>query len=115
MSDTINGEAVQQAAQQSTGNALLSLALLVLLLSVAVRWGDSAWRAQSDRQVLANAIAEQEVALEKSRTVRRQLNALASKTVQLARQGNENATAVVDKMLAAGVTLTPASPAGQEQ
>ena len=119
MSDSAPGDAVTPPAVATPAprpeKSLLPLAVTLLLLAVLLTWADRAYRAQADRTALAAAIAESEAALAQTQPAQRQLNALATKTLRLAREGNENAAAVIEQMLAAGITLTPSQPAATEQ
>ena len=119
MTDTEDSDAVTPAVTETLAprpvENLLPTAVMLLLLAVLLTWGDRAYRAQADRAALATAIAEQEAALAQTQPAQRQLNALATKTLRIAREGNENAAAVIEQMLAAGITLTPSQPAATEQ
>ena len=119
MTDTDGSDTATPAVAGAVGprveGSSLATAVTILLLAALLTWSDSAYRAQKDRATLAMAIAEQEEALAKTQPAQRQLNALASKTLRLARDGNESAAAVIEQLLAAGVTLTPSKPATTEK
>jgi hypothetical protein len=59
-----------------------------------------------DREALADQMRSQEPTVQESIKLRQQLETLASKTAQLAADGDEGAKAVVDQMKRQGVTLT---------
>ena len=77
-----------------------------------VQAGAVAYGNRADQIMLQNAIANQTPAVEEIEKVRKQLNGIASKTLQLAQQGNANAARIVEQLQAAGVNLNP-SAAGE--
>ena len=84
-----------------------SIAVLLLVLAVLLQMGIAGYRTYTDKQVLQDAMAQQEEAFGEIRKVRQQLNSIAGKTLQLAQQGNANAAGVIEQMRAAGVNFSP--------
>jgi hypothetical protein len=69
-------------------------------------------QAVHDRSALSEQRRAQEPAMQEAIKLRQRLETLASKTAQLAGEGNEGAKAVVDEMKRQGVTLGPPKPQG---
>jgi hypothetical protein len=85
----------------------LGLPVILAVLSLFVLMAFETAQAVHDRGALADLRRSQEPTVQEAIKLRQQLELLASKTAQLAGEGNEGAKAVVDQMKGQGVTLTP--------
>ena len=83
----------------------LPLILVVLALFVLVAFETT--QAVNDRGTLAELHRSQEATVQEGLKLRRQLEALAGQTAQLAVDGDEAAKKVVDQMKRQGITLSP--------
>ncbi|MFQ3595778.1 MAG: hypothetical protein SNJ63_06650 [Sphingomonadaceae bacterium] len=81
------------------------IALLIGLLTLLGDQVASVLRLSSTQAELKTALVEQERQLEQARKIEQQIDALASGTARLARQGNPNAAAIVARLQAQGVTI----------
>jgi len=88
---------------------------LLLGLAVAGWSGFQTFQLVIERGNLAGALANQEPQVEQSRKVRAALESVATKTARIARDGNPNATVVVEELRKRGLTIDldapPAEPA----
>ncbi len=83
-----------------------------LLIALAVL-GWSAFQATqlvSERSNLTAAISNQEPQMEQSRKIRAAIESLATRTARLARDGNANATVIVEELRKRGITINPDGP-----
>ncbi len=83
-----------------------------LLLALAVL-GWSAFQATQlvmERSNLTAAISTQEPQMEQSRKVRAALESLATRTARLARDGNANATVIVEELRKRGISINLDGP-----
>lgn len=96
----------------SEGSAARSAFVPVLLLALAVVGWSGFQLAQLviERSSLDATIAGQEPQLEQSKKVRAALDSLATRTARLARDGNANATLIVEELRKRGVTINPETP-----
>jgi hypothetical protein len=85
----------------------LRLPVLMILVALFVLMAFETGQAIHDRGALADLQRSQEPTIQEAIRVRQQLETLASKTAQLANDGDEGAKAVVDQMKRQGVTLSP--------
>ena len=83
-----------------------SLAVLLVAMALLLQLGVAAYRGYTDKQLLQTAISNQDQAIEELRVVRRQLNSISGKTIELAQQGNTNAANIIQQMRAAGVNFS---------
>jgi hypothetical protein len=92
----------------SNGRGMGSWWLPVILVTVSffVLMAFETGYAIHDRQALADQQRSQEPVVQEALKLRQQLETLASKTAQLAADGDEGAKAVVDQMKRQGVNLT---------
>jgi hypothetical protein len=94
-----------QERDRVIGGVWLPVILAVLSLFVLMAFETA--EAIHDRGALADLRRSQEPTVQEAIKLRQQLESLASKTAQLAAEGNEGAKAVVDQMKRQGVTLNP--------
>ena len=80
--------------------------MFFVVLSMLLQAGAVAYGNHADHVTLQNALATQEPAVEEIERVRKQLNGIAGKTLQLAQKGNANAARIVEQLKAAGVNLS---------
>jgi hypothetical protein len=85
----------------------LRLPVLMMLVALFVLMAFETGQAIHDRGALADLQRSQEPTIQEAIRVRQQLETLASKTAQLASDGDEGAKSVVDQMKRQGVTLSP--------
>ena len=103
------------AAGGAAGAAGSSTFLPVLLLALAV----TGWAAFQTTQLaiergnLGEAIDKQDAQVEQSRQVRTRLESIATSVALLAREGNANATVMVEELRKRGITINPDGPAPQ--
>ncbi|MGI9330072.1 MAG: hypothetical protein ACR2QB_05095 [Gammaproteobacteria bacterium] len=88
------------------GSASLFAPLFLMLSSLLAMAGFETYQLWTDEQSLESLRIGQEGALEESRRVRAQLQAIARGTAELAAAGNENAQRVVDSLESQGFTLS---------
>jgi hypothetical protein len=84
-----------------------SLPLVLVVLSLFVLMVYETGQTIHDRGSLAELRRTQEPMVQAAAKVRSQLEALASETAELARDGDEGAKKVVEQMRRQGVTLAP--------
>lgn len=87
-----------------TGSWWLPVILIIVAFFVLLAFETG--YAIHDRQALADQKRAQEQVVQEALRVRQQLETLASKTAQLAADGDEGAKAVVEQMKRQGVSLT---------
>jgi hypothetical protein len=85
----------------------LGLPIILVVLSLFVLMAFETAEAIHDRGALAELQRSQEPTVQEAIKLRQQLESLASKTAQLAAEGDEGAKAVVDQMKRQGVNLNP--------
>jgi hypothetical protein len=85
----------------------LRVPVILVVVSLFVFMGFETAQSVHDRSALSEQRRAQESAMQEAIKLRQQLETLASKTAQLAGEGNEGAKAVVDEMKRQGVTLGP--------
>lgn len=86
------------------GNWWPPVALIVVSFFVLIAFETG--YAIHDRQALADQKRSQEPVVQEASKVRQQLEALASKTAQLAADGDEGAKTVVEQMKRQGINIT---------
>lgn len=91
----------------SDGNDNQNPFLPILLLAVAVvSWsGFQTTQLVIERSKLREAISSQEAQMDQSGKLRERLQSLAGRVAKLARDGNANATIVVEELRKRGITL----------
>jgi hypothetical protein len=95
----------------ATRSAFLPVSLLALSV---VGWsGFQLTQLVIERSNLDATIAGQEPQIEQSKKVRAALDSLAARTARLARDGNANATLIVEELRKRGVTINPDGPPAQ--
>ena len=85
----------------------LALPIILVVVSLFVLMAFETGQAIHDRGALADLRRSQEPTVQEAIKLRQQLELLASKTAQLASEGDEGAKAVVDQMKRQGVNLNP--------
>ena len=96
----------------STGHSVFVPAMLILLAILS--WsGFQTWQLVLERNGFNSILAGQEPQLETSRKVRVALQNLATRTAQVARDGNANATIIVEELRKRGITIDPDAPLAQ--
>jgi hypothetical protein len=85
----------------------LWLPVILVVLSLFVLMAFETFEAIHDRGALADLRRSQEPTVQEAVKLRQQLELLASKTAQLAAEGDEGAKSVVDQMKKQGVNLNP--------
>ena len=96
---------VPQSQQSGWAASRLSLPLLLVVVSLFVLMAFETAQAIYDRGALAELRRSQEPTVQEAISLRRQLEALAGRTAQLAAEGDESAKSIVDQMKRQGVTL----------
>ncbi len=103
----MSGEAptdIVPALSAATGRSVFLPALLVAL--AVTGWsGFQTWQLVKERSALTNGIAEQTPQMEQSEKLRDALQKLASGLAAVAKQGNANATIVVEELRRNGITI----------
>ena len=90
----------------------LRVPVILVVVSLFVFMGFETAQSVHDRSALSEQRRAQESAMQEAIKLRQQLETLASKTAQLAGEGDEGAKAVVDEMKRQGVALGPPKPQG---
>ncbi|MCK6370074.1 MAG: hypothetical protein L6Q83_01910 [Gammaproteobacteria bacterium] len=99
----------ESAATASPGGRAPSVFVPLLLLALAVA-GWSVFQTTQlvrERANIAAAIDQQATQVEQSQKLRTRLESLATRTALLARDGNANATLMVEELRRRGITIDP--------
>lgn len=86
-----------------TGNLALTLLTLAVLGSI----GYNTFNLVRERQNLHTIRENQQAPLRQVERVRAQIDSIGKRTVQLAQQGNTNASLIIEHMARRGFNLTP--------
>lgn len=100
-------EAAPRARETDAPGAALWLAVLCLALALLVGSAFQTYALWRDRGALQAARARQEPVLQQAQKVRAQVESIARRTVELARQGHPGAARIVEELARRGVTIAP--------
>jgi hypothetical protein len=95
----------EQARDNGTEGFGMRWQLLILTTALFLMLAFQTVQLLREHQILGGVRAEQEATMQEGRKLRLQLDALAGKTAQLAKDGDANAQAVVDRMRSQGIVL----------
>jgi hypothetical protein len=93
--------------EHGSGIGHLWLPVVLVVVSLFVLMAFETGQAIHERGALADLRRSQEPTIQEATKLRQQLETLASRTAQLAAEGDEGAKTVVDQMKRQGVTLNP--------
>ena len=102
------------SASASRGQPLLHIAVLAVAAVLTIMLIVRCIELIGDRDTLAALHQQQEQAVQESLKLRQQLGNLASRTAQLASEGDAGAKTVVEAMRRQGITLNPPVPPASE-
>ena len=83
------------------------LAVTFVTLAVAAWFAFQTYQLVRERSSLQSVRAAQEPTIEQAQKLRTQLDAISSKTLELAQQGNSGAALIVEQLARRGVTIKP--------
>ncbi len=86
------------------------LAVTLLTIALVAWFGFQTYQLVREQAALERAKASQEPTIEQAQKLRAQLDAISKKVLELAKQGNANATLIVEELAKRGVTINPTSP-----
>ena len=104
------------AIEPGTQNERPSPWLAVTLLTIAlVAWfAFQTYQLVRERNALQQVKAAQEPTVVQAQKLRAQLDAISTKTLELARQGNSGAALIVEQLAKRGITINPNAANGAE-
>lgn len=88
-------------------SGILSLALLLLAVTVATSTGVGLWQSLSERTTLRQAMANLEQPHQQAGKLRGQVEGIARQVARLADQGNPNAREIVEALRRQGISINP--------
>jgi len=97
---------------QSANPTKTGLPVMLMALTMVIWFSFQLFQSLKAKDALEQAFKAQEQPVESADKIRKSLSALAMATKQLAKQGNPNATLVVNNLAARGINI--ADPQGQE-
>ncbi len=90
------------------------LAITLVTLAVVPWFAFQTYQLARERSSLQSVKAAQEPTIEQAQKLRAQLDAISSKTLELAQQGNSGAALIVEQLAKRGVTIKPNPATGPE-
>lgn len=101
-------DSFHSAVAKSTDQpGLLSLALVLLAITVATSTGFSLSQAMADRTALRQTMVTLETPHQQAARLRGQVEGIAKQVARLAEQGNPNAREIVEALRRQGIAINP--------
>ena len=85
------------------------LAIGLLAIAVVAALGFQTFQLVRERNALQGVWANQEPTIQQATKVRTQLDAISTRVLELAQQGNPGATTIVEELAKRGITINPSA------